>query len=151
VSEIALFALIVPTVAGPSIFVGFPRMSSTRKMHRLITVARLYIIVFGVLSLVVWVALTSLPGLGITYLGWKFTRKMRPVVAQAAFRAGLIALTMTPSMWGHGIVVPAVVLAFVLHGHERLAGIVPILVVWAVMTPVLVIRASKQQLKVANR
>ncbi len=92
------------------------------------------------MSLLVWVVLISLPGIGITYLGWKVSRNMRPLMAQAAFRAGLIAITITPSIWGHGMILPAIVLALVSQGRERLAGIVPILVVWVVLIVVISVR-----------
>ena len=73
---------------------------------------------------------------------------MKPIFVQAVFRAGLIAVAITPSIWGHGEILPAIVLACVLQARERLAGIVPILVAWAVAIPVLVVRARKQDLKV---
>ena len=102
---------------------------------------------FVMLTLGAWLALISLPGIGVTYLGWKFSRNMRSIFVQAVFRGGLIAIAITPSIWGHGAILPAIVLAFVLQGRERLAGFVPILVVWAVAIPVLIVRARKQNLK----
>ncbi len=78
----------------------------------------------------------------VTYLGWRLSRNMRPVLGQTVFRSGLIALTITPSIWGHGEILPAIVLAFGLQGRERLAGIVPILVVWAIAIPVLRVDAK---------
>ena len=103
---------------------------------------------FVVLALAVWLALISLPGIGVTYLGWRLSRNVRPILVQAVFRAGLIAITMTPSIWGHGGILPAIVLAIVLQGQDRLAGIVPILVVWAIAIPVLSILARRQNLNV---
>ena len=100
---------------------------------------------FVMLFLVVWIALISLPGIGITYVGWKVSRNLKPVVAQAAFRAGLIAITITPSIWGHGMILPALVLALLSHGRDRLVGVVPILVVWAVMIPVICVRTVGQR------
>ena len=71
---------------------------------------------------------------------------MTPVLGQTVLRSGLIALTITPSIWGHGEILPAIVLAFILQGRERLAGIVPILVVWAVAIAVLSALARKRNL-----
>jgi hypothetical protein len=51
---------------------------------------------------VLYVALISLPGIGITYLCWVFSRNMRPILGQAVFRAGIAAIAITPSIWGHG-------------------------------------------------
>jgi hypothetical protein len=106
---------------------------------------------FVALALAAWVALISLPGIGVTYLGWRLSRNMRPVLGQAVFRAGLIAITITPSIWGHGGILPAIVLAFVLQGRERLVGIVPILVVWAIAIPVLGAHARKHSLRAERR
>jgi hypothetical protein len=103
---------------------------------------------FEIVVLVAWLALISLPGIGVTCLGWRLSRNMRPIFVQAVFRAGLIAIAITPSIWGHGGILPAIFLAFVLQGRERLAGIVPILVVWTVSIPVLAVRGRKQTLKV---
>jgi hypothetical protein len=103
---------------------------------------------FVMLALVAWLVLISLPGIGVTYLGWKLSRNMRPISVQAVFRAGLIAIAITPSIWGHGAILPAIVLALAMQGRERLVGIVPILVVWSVAIPVLAVRARKQTLKV---
>ena len=77
---------------------------------------------------------------------WRFSRNMTPVLGQTVSRSGLIALTITPSIWGHGEILPAIVLAFILQGRERLAGIVPILVVWAVAISVLSALARKRNL-----
>ncbi len=101
---------------------------------------------FVALALAAWLALISLPGIVVTYLGWRLSRNMRPVLGQTVFRSGLIALTITPSIWGHGEILPAIVPAFGLQGRERPAGIVPILVVWAIAIPVLSARARKQNL-----
>jgi hypothetical protein len=62
---------------------------------------------------------------------------MRPASVQTLFRAGLIATAITPSVYGHAGVLPAIFLAFVLHGGDRLVGIIPILVVWAIAIPII--------------
>lgn len=83
-----------------------------------------------VLALLVLAVLVSLPGIVVAWLGWKLSRNIRPVLFQALLRAGLIAVAVTPSFYGHAGVMPAIVLAVVLQGGEKSAGIVPILIVW---------------------
>jgi hypothetical protein len=69
-----------------------------------------------ILAIVAYLALISMPGIGITYLGWKLSRNMRPILVQTIFRAGLIAFAITlksfvpstcRSMCGKEIVGPA--------------------------------------------
>jgi hypothetical protein len=104
----------------------------------------------GVLFLVLYAVAISLLGVGISYLGWLFSRSMRPVSVRTLFRSGLIAITVTPSVYGHAGVLPAIFLAFVLHGRDRLVGIVPILVVWAVAIPIISGRVGNQTSKLAD-
>jgi hypothetical protein len=104
--------------------------------------------IFVMLTVVVWLALISLPGIGLTYLGWKLSRNMNPILVQAVFSSGLIAIAITPSIWGHGGIFPAIALAVILQGRERLAGIIPILVVWAVAIPVQIVCTRKQTPKI---
>jgi len=96
---------------------------------------------FEVLILVIWAFLISLPGIGVAYVGWRVSANMRPFLIQAVLRAGLIAIAVTPSAWGHLGIVPAVLLAIGLQGRDRLVGIVPILVVWAIALAVMIFRA----------
>jgi hypothetical protein len=96
------------------------------------------------IGVLVYVILISLPGIGIAYLGWRSSRKLRPVSAQTFFRAGLIATAITPSFWGHAGFLPAIFLAYVLHGRDKLAGIVPILIVWLVAIPVIGVRVKER-------
>jgi hypothetical protein len=93
---------------------------------------------------VLYVILISLPGIGIACLGWRSSRTLRPVSAQTFFRAGVIATAATPSFWGHAGFVPAILLAYVLHGRDKLAGIVPILIVWIIAIPVIGVRGKKR-------
>jgi hypothetical protein len=109
------------------------------------------VMILGYVLTLLWLALISLPGIGVTYLGWKLSRNMQPVFLQAAFRSGLIAIALTPSLWGHGFIVPAIFLAAALQGHDRLAGIVPIVVVWAIALPLLAIYAARQTPKVLRQ
>lgn len=96
----------------------------------------------AVMALVLYAGLISLPGMGIACLGWRSSRAMRPVFVQTFFRAGLLATTITPSVHGHAGILPAIILVFVLQRHERLAGIVPILVVWLLAIPAISARAK---------
>ena len=55
--------------------------------------------------------------------------------------AGMIAVLVTPSLWGHAGIFPAIFLVFKLQGREKLAGIIPILIVWSMLTTGFFIRA----------
>jgi hypothetical protein len=104
----------------------------------------------AVLTVVLYAVIISLPGLGIAYIGWRSSRAMRPVSVQTLFRAGLLATAITPSVYGHAGILPAIILVFVLRGQERLAGIVPILVVFLIALiaiPVISARAKRQRSK----
>jgi len=101
--------------------------------------------VFSVLIMIFYAVVISLPGLGIAYLGWKLSRRWQSTAAQTLFRAGLIAVAVTPSAWGHGGIFPAILLAILLSGREKLAGVVPILVVWVVAIPVIGILAKRRR------
>jgi len=101
--------------------------------------------VFSVLIMILYAVVISLPGLGIAYLGWKLSRRWQSTAAQTLFRAGLIAVAVTPSAWGHGGIFPAILLAILLSGREKLAGVVPILVVWVVAIPVIGILANRRR------
>ena len=101
--------------------------------------------VFSVLIMIFYAVVISLPGLGIAYLGWKLSRRWQSTAAQTLFRAGLIAVAVTPSAWGHGGIFPAILLAILLSGREKLAGVVPILVVWVVAIPVIGILANRRR------
>jgi hypothetical protein len=96
------------------------------------------------LLLILYVALVCLPGAGATALGWWLSRSVRPVFVQTFFRAGLLATALTPTIYGHAGPVPAIVLVFVLQGRERLAGIVPILIVWLIAFVVISARAKRK-------
>lgn len=106
--------------------------------------------IFTVLVLIVYVALISLPGIGISYLGWRLSGNLRPVWVQAMLRGGLLAAAVTRrytdrySVYGHGGILPAIFVALVLKGRDRLVGIIPILIVWAVAFPVLIWRAGRR-------
>jgi hypothetical protein len=100
--------------------------------------------VFEVLFMILYAVVISLPGLGIAYVGWKLSRRWQSTAAQTLFRAGLIAMAVTPSVWGHAGILPAILLAIVLSGREKLAGVVPILVVWVVAIPVIGILAKRR-------
>ena len=103
----------------------------------------------AIVFLVAFAAVMSLPGLLVTFLGWKISRKLRPLFFQAACRAGILAVALTPSFYGHAEVAPAIVLACVLHGRDKLVGIIPILIVWTVAIPVLFFRARNRDSRLA--
>jgi hypothetical protein len=98
-----------------------------------------------VLVVLLFCTLVSLPGIGIAYLIWKLSRNMKSILAQAIFRAGIFAIAITPAFWGHAGFLPAIFLAFVLHGRDRLDVIVEILIVWAIAIPVLLVRARNRK------
>ena len=87
--------------------------------------------------LAIYAVVVSLPGIAIAYVGWKQSRRWRSFSVQTFFRASLIAVTVTPSIYGHAGILPAIFLAFVLTGKEKLIGIDPILLVWIVAVPVI--------------
>jgi hypothetical protein len=87
------------------------------------------------LAMVLYALVIPLPGIGVAYLGWKRSRGWHSLWAQSCFRACLIAVAVTPSVWGHAGILPAILLAVVLTGREKLAGIIPILIVWIVAIP----------------
>jgi hypothetical protein len=92
--------------------------------------------------LILYAALISLPGLAITLTAWRLSRGMQHGWARMLFRSGLIAVLVTPSIYGHAGPVPAIILVFLLHGRERLAGVVLILVVWVIVLLVMGIHAK---------
>ena len=83
-----------------------------------------------VLVLFLYAVVISLPGIGVAYVGWRSSREWHSLSAQTLFRASLIAVAVTPSIWGHAGILPAILLTLLLHGREKLAGIVPILAVY---------------------
>ena len=93
--------------------------------------------VFEMLFMILYAAVISLPGLGIAYVGWNLSRRWQSTAAQTLFRSGSIAVAVTPSVWGHAGILPAILLALILSGREKLAGVVPILVVWVVAIPII--------------
>jgi hypothetical protein len=112
---------------------------------KVIALERAFDPVIVVLAVLLYATLVSLPGIGIAYLTWKLSRNMRPILAQAIFRAGILAIAVTPAFWGHAGFLPAIFLAFVLHGRDRSEVIIEILVVWAIAIPVLYVRARNRK------
>lgn len=111
---------------------------------RVIALEKVFDAIIPVLGVLLYVTLISLPGIGIAYLIWKLSRNM-PMVAQAIFRAGVFAIAITPAFWGHAGFLPAIFLAFVLHGRDRSDVIIEILIVWAIAIPVLFVRARNRK------
>jgi hypothetical protein len=112
---------------------------------KVIALERAFHAVIVVLVVVFFGTLVSLPGIGVAYLTWKLSRNMRPILAQAIFRAGIFAIAVTPAFWGHAGFLPAIFLAFVLHGRYRSEVIVEILIVWAIAIPVSFVRARHRK------
>jgi hypothetical protein len=102
-------------------------------------------VVAEALALALYATLISLPGLGVSYVVWRYSRSMRPVLVQTLFRAAIIAIAATPSVHGHAGILPAIFLTFALRGRERLAGIIPIIVVWLIAIPVIQSRAKNRR------
>ena len=102
------------------------------------------IFVGQVLLLVLYVVVISLPGIGVAYVGWKFSDRWHSFSAQTFFRASLIAVAVTPSIYGHAGILPAILLTLVLSGRGRLAGIAPILAVWIIAIPVIGLLAKRR-------
>jgi hypothetical protein len=102
---------------------------------------------FSALFLAAWLAVMSLPGIGIVYLSWKLSCNIKPNLRRAIVRAGFIAVALTPSFWGHGLILPAIVVFFMAHGRDRLLVTVCILVVWVIAIAVLSIRGRRHELR----
>ena len=86
--------------------------------------------VVGFLLLCIWLILISLPGLALTFIGWKLSRRLQPIWARNFLRATLIAMLLTPTIYGHAGPLPAIPFAFFGAGkEEKLIGIIPILVI----------------------
>lgn len=97
-----------------------------------------------VAMLILYAAVISIPGFVIALLGWRLSRGIRPVSVQTFFRAGLIATAVTPTIYGHAGPVPAILPAVVEHGRDKMAGIVPILVVWVIAIAIIGARAKSE-------
>jgi len=79
--------------------------------------------VLGLLFLLIWLALISLPGLALTYIRWRLSRALQPIWARAVLRATLIALLLTPTIYGHAGPVPALLIVLGGNGKEKFVGI----------------------------
>ena len=101
--------------------------------------------VLGFLLLLIGLILISLPGLALTYLGWKLSRALQPAWARSFLRATLIAILLTPTIYGHAGPLPAILIALGGDGKERLIGLFPILVVWIIAVPAVSIIAKKRE------
>jgi hypothetical protein len=76
------------------------------------------------------VILPILAGVAITFVGWKMSRSMPFGWRRTVLRSGLIAVTITPSIYGHMGILPAIYLALFAPGEDKLFGAIPILIVW---------------------
>lgn len=114
-------------------------------VFKVVALGRAFDAVIAVLVVLLYLTVVLLPGIGIAYLTWKLSRNMRPILAQAIFRAGVFAIAITPAFWGHAGFLPAILLAFLLHGRDRSDVIIEILIVWSIAIPVLFVRARKRK------
>src|SRR5690349_2333687 len=89
-----------------------------------------------ILVLACWAAIVSLPGIALTCLGWNLSVRLSPV-PQVVFRATVIALFLTPTIFGHAGLFPALFIVFVTTGSDKLVGIIPIVAVWIACIPVI--------------
>jgi hypothetical protein len=112
---------------------------------KVIALERAFDAVIVVLVVLLYATVVSLPGIGIAYLTWKLSRNMRPILARTIFRAGIFAIAITPAFWGHAGFLPAILLAFVLHGRDRSDVIIEILIVWAIAIAVISARAKRKR------
>jgi hypothetical protein len=118
---------------------------SAAHVFKVVALGRAFDAVIAVLVVLLYLTVVLLPGIGISYLTWKLSRNMRPILAQAIFRAGIFAIAITPAFWGHAGFLPAILLAFLLHGRDRSDVIIEILIVWSIAIPVLFVRARKRK------
>lgn len=117
----------------------------TAHVLKMNALARAFDAVIVVLGVLLYATLVSLPGIGIAYLTWKISRNVRPILAQAVFRGGIVAIAITPGVWGHAGILPAIFLVCVLHGRDRLEFIELILIVWVAAISVLFVRARNRE------
>jgi hypothetical protein len=101
--------------------------------------------IVAVLLVIVWFVAIFSPGIVVAYLGWRLSSDWLSVSAQTFFRAALIAIAVAPSIWGHAGFFPAIFVALLSSGTERLVGVVPILVVWIVAIPIIGILAKRRE------
>jgi hypothetical protein len=101
--------------------------------------------VVGFLLFLVGLILISLPGLSLTYMGWKLSHTLQPIWARSLLRATLIALLLTPTIYGHAGLLPAILFLLFGHGKDRLFGVYPILVVWIIAIPAVVLFEKKRK------
>jgi hypothetical protein len=97
-----------------------------------------------VVLFLLYLTLLLAPGIGLSWLTWRFSRNLRPVLVQVALRAAALAIGFTPAYWGHNFL-PAIVLAVLLHGRDRLDTLLGVLIMWVVATVLLFIRAFYRQ------
>jgi hypothetical protein len=79
-----------------------------------------------VLSIIMYAVAVLFPGIVAAYLGWTLSRGWNSVSAETFLRAALMAVALTPSVWGHAGILPAILLAIILSGREKLAGVPPV-------------------------
>jgi hypothetical protein len=86
--------------------------------------------VFFALLLLIIVAIVSLPGLGLAYIGCYAVRSFEPVLVRNLFRATFIALFVTPTYYGHAGPMPALLAVAVADPSTRPIHMISIVIVW---------------------
>jgi hypothetical protein len=99
----------------------------------------------AILMTILWFVVLCSPGIVVAYLGWRLSSDWRSVSAQTFFRAALIAVAFAPSIWGHAVLAPAIFVALLSSGTERLVGLVSLPVVWIVALPIIGILARRRE------
>jgi hypothetical protein len=98
-------------------------------------------------SLLGFLLIVFLPGIVICIIGWKVSNKITNVAVKSHVRAVLLALTLTPSMYGHAGVYPAIMVFFFgLSDGQWTAGVIPILFVWFVSTVILQLKTKNKSI-----
>ncbi len=107
-------------------------------MHLL---TNIFVYIFGVLSLLIWYGVLTLPGTFLIYFLWKPTRRISSGFSKYFAQSALIAAAYAPIGYGHVGPIPAVI---GLIGNEpmfRGQAIASLLLVLVISFAVLTIRA----------
>jgi hypothetical protein len=82
---------------------------------------------------VLFIGVILAPGVAISLLGWKITRKTQNVYLRILIRSFILSTAFTPTIYGHAGVIPAVWMMFIGSGADRFTySLIPIVTVWLV-------------------
>jgi hypothetical protein len=85
------------------------------------------------LGVVLLFVVAFLPGVIITVVGWKTTRRIENDYLRVVIRSGVLAVSFTPTAYGHAGVMPALWMLVVGSGTDRFTySLYPIACVWIV-------------------